>query len=75
MGDNSLPARHHPDSVVSILSAIKESNTKIEELAHSLHEIMTLKSASTSLPALSAISNEERERAVSATFIGKGHIF
>jgi hypothetical protein len=66
--NSPLPAAQNPDPVIARLSAIEDSNARIEEMARSLYKIMISKPASTSLPALSPISSEDRKQAVGATF-------
>lgn len=61
---SSLHAAQTPDPVIATLSAIEDSNARIEEIARSLHKSLTLKPALTSHP---TISSEDRERAVRAT--------
>ena len=73
--NSPLPAAQNPDPVVARLSAIEDSNVRIEEIACSLHKMMISKSAPISVPALSSISSEDREQAVGATFFRKDTYF
>lgn len=75
MVDRPLPVAQNPDPVVARLSAIEDSNTRIEEIARSIHKGMISKSASSPLHALPLISIKEREQAVGATFFPKGTHF
>ena len=73
--NSPLLTAQNPDPVVAKLSAIEDSNVRIEEIARSLHEIMISKPASTSLPALTSVSSEDRKQAVGATFFRKNTHF